>query len=385
MSTTSQHPSRSLTATLFPFALIVFLGYSALGIPLSTMPVQVNAVLGFGTTVVGVIIGLSAVATLLTRQIAGSLADRRGPKFAVLVGLLTTALSGVAYLVSLALSGHAALALLAVGRIVLGLGDSLFTTGIMAWAVTRVGAHNAGRAMAWIGIAMYGALAVGAPLGAALNAGGGFAWVCVATAIMPLLAIPVAIVLPGLAKIVQKRGSFMGVVRAIWVQGLAMVLASAGFGTIAAFLPLRYAALGWSGAGLALTFAGLPDRLGGTKVAVASLIVEAAGLVLIAAAPHPAVAVLGAALTGLGYSLIFPSLGVEAVRRVSAESRGVALGAFLACFDLGLGASGPAAGLVAGGLGLPASFIAASCSALVSMLLVLSTRGRAGGLPRRSR
>ena len=39
-------PPRSLTMVLLPFALIVFLGYSAVGIPLSTLPVHVHAVLG---------------------------------------------------------------------------------------------------------------------------------------------------------------------------------------------------------------------------------------------------------------------------------------------------------------------------------------------------
>jgi len=36
----------SLTATLLPFALIVFLGYSAIGVPLARLPVQVHAVHG---------------------------------------------------------------------------------------------------------------------------------------------------------------------------------------------------------------------------------------------------------------------------------------------------------------------------------------------------
>ena len=389
MSDPELMPPRSLTMMLLPFALIVFLGYSAVGIPLSTLPVHVHAVLGYGTTVVGILIGLSAVATLLTRQLAGAVSDRRGPKFGVLLGLGTTALSGAAYLVSLPLPGSWGLAALVVGRLLLGLGDSLFTTGIMAWAVTRVGPQHAGKAMAWIGIAMYGALAVGAPLGAVLGDLGGFATVSVATGLMPLLAMPVAVVLLGLAGAERRRVPFLGVVRAIWAPGLGMVLASAGFGTIAAFLALRYAAEDWSGAGLALTgfgaayilarllFGSLPDRLGGSRVALVSLAVEALGLLLIAFATRPMTALLGTVVTGLGYSMVFPSLGVEAVRRVPAESRGVALGVFLACFDLGLGAAGPAAGLVAGGFGLPAAFVAASVASLVSLGVVWASRSRA--------
>lgn len=386
MTSTSQLPARSLTATLLPFAAIVFLGYSAVGVPLSTLPVEVHSRLGYGTAVVGVIIGLSAAVTLLTRQLAGSVSDRRGPKVAVLLGLVTTALTGLAYLASLYAPSGWAIDLLAAGRVLLGLGDSLFTTGVMAWAVTRVGPEHAGKAMAWIGIAMYGALAVGAPVGAALGAWGGFGAVAICTSAMPLLAIPVAAMLPALPGAGPTRVSFLSVVRAIWAQGLGMVLASAGFGTIAAFLALDYADRGWSGAGLALTsfgvgyimvrllFGGLPDRFGGTRVALASLAVETVGLLLIAWAGQPAVALLGTAITGIGYSMVFPSLGVEAVRRVPATSRGVALGAFLACFDLGLGAAGPVTGLVAGGFGLPAAFVAAAIASVLSMALVWSTR-----------
>ncbi|HEY2131610.1 MAG TPA: MFS transporter [Acetobacteraceae bacterium] len=384
MSTTA--PPRSLTLTLLPFALIVFLGYSAIGVPLSALPVQVRFGLGYGTTVVGIVVGLSAGMTLLTRQIAGALADRRGTKIAVLIGLSVTACTGVAYLLSTALPPAPGLAMLILGRLVLGLGDSLFTTGIMAWAVATVGPQHAGRAMAWIGIAMYGALAVGAPVGGLIDSYSGFAGVAGAVLIMPLLAVPAALMLPGIARVQRQRVPFLGVIRRIWPPGLSLVLASGGFGTIAAFLALRYAEMGWSGAALGLTgfgaayitarllFAGLPDRLGGVRMALISLTVEAAGLAVIAAAASPLQALAGTTLTGLGYSLVFPSLGVETVRRVPAESRGVALGAFLACFDLGLGAAGPAAGLLASGFGLQAAFAVAAAASVVSMVLVWTTR-----------
>jgi MFS family permease len=384
--TVTDHASQRLTVALLPFALIVFLGYAAVGIPLSTLPVQIHGTLGWGTTIVGILVGLAPAATLLTRQFAGALADRRGPKLAVLLGLSTTAATGLAYLASLGLGHVGGLGALAVGRILLGLGDSLFTTGVAAWAIARVGVQNAGKAMAWIGIAMYGALAVGAPVGAVLDAHGGFAAMSTATCLAPLLGMPIVLALPGIVGSARRRGAFLSVVRAIWAPGLGMVLASAGFGTIAAFLALRYAAEHWQGAGLALTsfgaayilvrslFAGLPDRLGGVRVAMICLAIEALGLLIIALATSPKLALLGTAVTGLGYSMVFPSLGVEAVRRVSVEHRGVALGAFLASFDLGLGAAGPVAGLVAGGFGLPAAFVAAAAAALASLVLVWITR-----------
>jgi predicted MFS family arabinose efflux permease len=75
-------------------------------------------------------------------------------------------------------------------------------------------------------------------------------------------------------------------------------------------------------------------------------------LVLIWLAPSSAFALIGATLTGLGYSLVYPGLGVEAVRSAPPQSRGLAMGAYTAFLDLSLGLSGPALGLVASGTDL---------------------------------
>jgi hypothetical protein len=65
------------------------------------------------------------------------------------------------------------LALLCLGRVILGIGQSLAGTGSTLWGVGVVGASHIGRVISWNGIVTYGAMALGAPLGVICYAYGG--------------------------------------------------------------------------------------------------------------------------------------------------------------------------------------------------------------------
>ena len=82
------------------------------------------------------------------------------------------------------------------------------------------------------------------------------------------------------------------------------------------------------------------------------------------AGARPGLAAVRAGLAGFGYSLVYPSLGLEAIRRAPPQSRGLAMGAFTACLDLALGLAIPALGLLAGVAGLGAVFLASALAVL---------------------
>ncbi|MGI4861726.1 MAG: arabinose transporter [Janthinobacterium lividum] len=374
----------TVLSPLLPFTIAVFLGFLAIGIPLAVLPAQVGHVLGFGTVAVGSAMGLQSLATLVTRQYAGRLCDSRGAKPVGLAGFAAAALAGVMYLLSAlcAARPELSLAVLFAARLVLGFGESLFITALASWSIARVGPAHAGKAMAWQGMAMYGALAFGAPLGGWIAQRGGFAAVAVCALLAPLLGAALVARWDGVAPAGGQRVSAGRIIQAIWVPGVGLALASSGFGVIAAFLALRYSEAGWSNPGIGIScfgaayllmrvfFAGLPDRVGGFKVAMVSLLVEAAGLMLLAHAGSAGMALAGCAVTAIGYSLIFPSLGVEAMKRVAPEHRGMVLGTYFACFDLGLALAGPLTGLVVQRFGLASAFVSGGCAALLSFLLI---------------
>jgi predicted MFS family arabinose efflux permease len=231
--------------------------------------------------------------------------------------------------------------------------------------------------ISWNGVATYGALAAGAPLGVQLAGTFGFVAIGAAGALLMVAGLlmgwrrPAAKVEPG------ERLPMRHVFGRVLPYGTGLALGAVGFGALATFVTLYYAAMGWSGAaatlsvfgacfvGVRLVFGGSISRFGGYRVALVSFVVECAGLVVLAAAGSAGVAMVGGALTGVGFSLIFPALGVEAVQRVTLSNRGSALGAYSVFTDLALGVAGPLGGwLVSGGRYGPLFVVASGFTAV---------------------
>lgn len=82
-------------------------------------------------------------------------------------------------------------------------------------------------------------------------------------------------------------------------------------------------------------------------------------------------AVAGVTLTGLGYSLVYPAFGVEAVRRAPPQNHGLAMGAYTAFLDLSLALASPVLGLIASVAGLNAVFLASTLCALCTAPIAL--------------
>jgi MFS family permease len=375
---------------MLPIALSVFVGFLTIGLPLPVLPLHLHFTLGLSPVIVGVAVGAQFAAALLSRAWAGGFADVNGTKRAMTIGLVIAAISGMAYLASLAFTATpmTSLGVLLIGRLLLGCGESLIVTAALSWGLALVGPQNAGKVMAWVGIAMYAAYATGAPLGTLIYGPYGFAGIAVGTTIIPLLALAVVAPARAVAASSARRMPFYKVLGTVWVPGLGLLLCSVGLGVITTFAALLFAAMNWGSASLVFTafgvafigarlmFAHLPDKIGGGKVALVCVLIEAAGQLMIWQADHVLMAYAGAALTGFGFSLAFPGFGVEAVRRAPPQNRGAAMGAFIAFLDISLGVTGPAAGAIASASSVGTVYLAGAgavaLSAIIAMLLIIN-------------
>ncbi|HTQ71036.1 MAG TPA: MFS transporter [Acidocella sp.] len=376
------------TAQILSIVVFNAITYFLIGLPLAVFPGLVHLTLGYSAALAGGVISLQYVATLLTRSLVGRISDQRGAKVTVLAGLVCAALNGVCILAGGLCHGPlAVLGWLLLSRLWLGAAESGTGTGCITWGIGRFGGAATAEVISWNGVSSYGGIAAGAPAGVALMQWGGLPALAGVAIILPLLGLVGAAFSKAAAPLAgARRMSMLSVAREIAPYGLALAGGSFGFGVIVAFMALYYAAHGWQGAAYALTgfgacfvavrivLAGAIGRFGGFRAALVSFVIEMAGLLLLWLAPVKLVALLGAALAGLGFSLIFPALAVEALRSVAPGSRGAAIAIYTVFLDVALGLTGPVAGAVGGHFGYPAVFFAGAL--VVSGALALTFRLR---------
>src|SRR3954467_8009332 len=197
---------RGSIVRLLPVMGVIFIAFLIIGFALPVLPLHVHLDLGLSTFVVGIVSGSQFAAALLSRMWSGREADKRGPKRAVILGLFAAIGSGALYLASVLfdLTPGVSAGILLLGRALLGGAESFIITGAAAWGLALAGPENAGRVIGWVGMAMFAAMAVGAPIGAALYAAGGFVTVALATAVVPLVALLLVARVPSLT---ARRGA----------------------------------------------------------------------------------------------------------------------------------------------------------------------------------
>ncbi|MCB4768796.1 MFS transporter [Ancylobacter sp. Lp-2] len=363
---------------ILPISFVNFCTYLGVGVPLAILPAYVMHQLGYGPVLAGLSVSSQFLSTVVTRSLAGRMSDAIGARRTVLYGLVSALLAGllltgVPFLTATPLLAYAAIV---ASRLLLGFGESCSGTGTITWNIARVGTAHTAQVMSWGGVAAYGAIAAGAPLGGVAYAAGGLWAVGLVSTLAALLGLAVALLhaeTPVIAGVREKAGRTLALVLPF---GAALTLGAIGFGAVASFGGLMFIAAGWDGAALLVSvfglcfagsrvvFGGQIDRIGGFRVAAIALGLETIGLVLIWLAPAPLPALIGGALAGLGFGMVFPSLGVELMKRVPAASRGGALGIYTVFLDLALAITGPLAGLALAWFDYPGIFaLCAVCAA----------------------
>jgi MFS family permease len=382
---TSYSNNTQLNLRIISIVVFTCICYLSIGLPLAVLPGFIHYDLGYSTLVAGAVISLQYISTLVSRPHAGRYTDVWGPKKVVSLGIVCCMLSGLFTLAAAVLQSRPMLAvgLLLIGRVFLGIGESFTSTGSTLWGIKTVGAIHTSRVISWNGVATYVAMAAGAPLGVLLNDKFGISGFAVLIIIIAVIGLLFARTRADVSVSAGVRAPFHVVARKIWPYGLGLGLGTVGFGVIATFITLYFASHGWQGAAFTLSLFSIGficirlvlgntiTRFGGLRVSLVCFVVECLGLLIIWFAPNAWMAGVGAFLTGSGFSLVFPALGVEAVKQVEEQNQGTALGTYSAFLDLALGITGPVAGWIAGYYQLDSIYLIAAIVVVLAFILIL--------------
>jgi MFS family permease len=376
------------TLHILGFVYFTFVCYLSIGLPLAVLPPYVHLRMGYSAAMAGLVISIQYIATLLSRPWAGRISDRAGAKVSVLWGMGACTISGALLVGAAALHGIAWLsfATLIASRLVLGVGESLGSTGSTLWGITSAGPASTAKVISFNGISTYGAMALGAPLGVILDQHWGLASIGLLTLLLGAFSLALASRKSPVEVVPGEHLPFRHVLGRVAPHGMGLALGGVGYSVLATFVTLFYLSRHWNGAALCLTAFGLAfiaarlifiqtiNRFGGFPVAMVCLSVESLGMILLWSASSPWVAFAAAALAGFGFSLVFPALGVEAVKRVTENNRGTALGVYTAFADVSFFLVGPVAGAVIGAFGYASVFLFALACVLAALGIVVVLR-----------
>jgi MFS family permease len=384
--------STAITLQIVSIVFYTFIAFLCIGLPIAVMPGYVHNQLGFSAVIAGLVIGSQYLATLLSRPVAGRISDNIGTKRAIVYGLSGIALSGVLTVLAIALQSFpdTSLTILIISRLFLGASQGLIGVGTISWCIGQVGAEHTARSISWNGIASYGAIAIGAPLGVVMVGALGYISLGIVLFLLAAGALLLIRHKPSVPVVRGERMAFFSVFGRVAPYGLSLTLSSIGYGTLTTFITLYYVARGWEGAAWCLTVFGVCfilarllfinaiNRFGGFHSAIVCMAVETTGLVLLWLSPSTSLALVGAGLTGFGLSLVYPAIGVEAIKQVPNSSRGAGLSAYAVFFDMALAIAGPLMGAIALGMGYDWIFFIAALLSVSAFALTLFLSRRAG-------
>ena len=364
--------SRKFSNSIISYVFFTFIGYFIIGLSLSVLPIFISKGLGFSMLVAGIVISLQYVMTFLMRAYSGKIIDSKGPKPAVLISMLGFAFTGLVLIMAyyFRFSPVISLLFLIITRLFTGGAEGMVGASPINWAIMTFGEKHTAKIISYNGVACYGALALGASMGVTIVKYSNFYGLGILIMALGLIGYFFARTKENRTgkQSEEKQKSFWNVLGKVAPFGLCLALGGLGFATISTFITLYYDYYHWQNGAMCLSVFGILfvagrlvfnnaiNRFGGINVAIASLAVEVLGLTVIALSYHPYFVLVGAGITGLGFSLIFPALGVIAMKTVASSNQGSALAGYGLFIDISLGITGPLIGGVADAFGLPYIF-----------------------------
>ena len=354
------HPLRLVYA-------VTFCQFAAMGMYLTGIQLFVKDDLIGSKAAVGLAVGAFSITAVLSRPIVGRGVDQRGRKPFLYVGLALLALSSLGFLFVDSLVEVVVL------RLVQGVNGACVYTCVAAMATDLAPPSKRASAIARMSLFQYAGIALGPSAASLLIDHADFDAVWLLATVLACTGLLVVTQLPEsgadamAARAAHGRSTRRLLHPAAIAPGLVLLTGGIGYASVTGFGSLYarhvdmsggllYAVFAFTVIGVRLVSGALADARGAVRVALPGLLLSAVGLLTMALVQEPATAVVGVAVFGVGFALVFPSLMALAVGRVPDHERGEMLGSFTAFLDIGMGGGAYLIGAIADAAGFGAAY-----------------------------
>ncbi len=371
--------------------------WASLATLLPVLPLYVQS-MGANSQTVGIVVGSFAIGLLASRPALARMADRRGRKLVLLIGMVTVAIAPIGYIATQSIP------LLIVVRAFHGLSIAAFALAYSALIVDLSPPQRRGELIGYMSLVN----PIGMGLGPAI---GGFmqSWV----GYTPTFWTAAALGIVGLFFTVQVQDVYLpthataatGAIAAsgtgseqFWLKllqphirtpALVLLLVGVAFGTLTTFVPLLvvevgvnlnvgliYSAAAIASFGIRLLVGRASDYYGRGLFITGSLVLYALSMAVLWQASSTAGFLVAGLLEGCGSGILIPMMAVLMADRSQPHERGLTFSLCMVGFDLGIALAGPFFGAIAIQLNYQTIFGLASLLSWLGLLVFLVFSGK---------
>jgi MFS family permease len=314
--------------------------------------------MGADEVMIGLLIGITALASIGIRPIVGRAMDTRGRRPVILAGGTVNLVVTLAYMTISTIGPWLYLV-----RVIHGVAEAAMFTSLFTYGADVVPESRRTEGLAIFGVSGLLPIALGGLVGDVILLNWGFDLLFFAAAAFGLAALLIALLLPERAPATAdqppRRGFFASValpdLRPIWwIVGMFSFVLTAYFTFLRTFIDetgvgtvgLFFALYAGTAIVLRLFLGWLPDRIGQRRVLLPALVILAFGFFVLAGASTATEVAIAGVLCGTGHGFAFPILFSMAVTRAPVADRGSVVAFFTALFDIGTLIAGPILGFI---------------------------------------
>lgn len=360
--------------------------WSSLASLLPTLPPYIKSI-GAADDLLGVVMGSFAVGLLIVRPILGRMADTRGRKGVLLIGISVAAIAPVCHLLTQSIP------LLILVRMFHGVSIAAFTTAYSSLVVDLSPPHKRGELIGYMSLVNPIGMALGPAIGGFLQAWQGFAPVFFLASGIGAVSLLCASQVRPPALHPQPEAARSGE-NVFWrlllsdrirIPTITMLLVGIAFGAIATFVPLYIAEANVNlNAGLFYTAAAITsfgtrfvagkasDRHGRGRFITIGLLCYGLSMLVLWQARTAQWFLVAGLLEGIGGGTYLPIMIALVADRCEPHERGRIFGLFIGGFDLGIAIAGPLLGSVAKSIGYRGLYGVAAGVAVAALLVFVT-------------